>query len=221
MVNSLDKEDKGTDEDSVYGSQSVQEKDLRSDLEFFKKLTHDLMKEKQEVIACKDKEISNLKIKIDDLNNELFSLKLRLEKPPIIESSTPPSLSKRDVEKSIKSKILMVDDDLDLVDSTRMILSLEGYEMLVAESGTECLEILKNEKPDLILLDIEMPKMDGWEVCKKIKTDEKTWDIPVVIYTGNSTEEDKKKSLEYADAHINKPSRTEHILEVVNSFLKD
>ena len=78
------------------------------------------------------------------------------------------------------SKIMFVDDELDVLDMTEQILLKEGHEVIIASNGTECLEILKNEKPDLILLDVMMPKIDGWTVCKKIKTNKETKDIPVV-----------------------------------------
>ena len=118
------------------------------------------------------------------------------------------------------SKILLVDDIPDIVFLTKKVLEAVGHEMMVAEDGKECFNALEKEKPDLILLDIMMPLDDGWEICKKIKTDQNTKDIPVVMYTIRSSPEDIEKSMEYADAQINKPFKSEHLIEVVNSFLK-
>ena len=114
--------------------------------------------------------------------------------------------------------IMIVDDEPDTIDLTRKILSKEGHQIIEAISGTECLEILKNEKPDLILLDVMVPNENGWEICKKIKTNDETKDIPVVMFTALLTEDAVKKSLEHADAWINKPFKAKKLRKLVNSF---
>ena len=120
------------------------------------------------------------------------------------------------------AKILLVDDEPEIVYLTRMMLEKEGHEMLVATDSAECFEILKEEKPDLILMDIMMPGDDGWETCKKIKEDEKTKDIPVAMFTVRSSDDSVDKSFEYAhaDAHINKPFHMEELLELVKGRLE-
>ncbi len=78
-------------------------------------------------------------------------------------------------------------------------------------------------KPDLILLDVVMPDMDGWEVCRKIKETTATSDIPVVMFTTQAREKDIKKSLEYAgaDAHIIKPFNRKELVDLIKELIKD
>ncbi len=118
-------------------------------------------------------------------------------------------------------KIMVVDDDPGILKLVRIILEKEeGYEVVEVESGEECLKRLKKEKPDLILLDVMMRGKDGWEICRKIKADEKHRDIPVAMLTVRASEEDMNKSLECgADTHINKPFDVEDLLDQVERLL--
>ncbi len=120
------------------------------------------------------------------------------------------------------AKILLVDDEPEIVRLTKIMLEKEGHEMLVATDSAECFEILKEEKPDLILMDIMLPDDDGWVTCKKIKEDEETKDIPVAMFTVRSSDDSVDKSFEYshADAHINKPFDVEELLDTVNGLLE-
>ncbi len=120
------------------------------------------------------------------------------------------------------AKILLVDDEPEIVYLTRMMLEKAGYEMVVAKNSAECFEILKDEKPDLILMDIMLPDVDGWETCKKIKEDEKTKDIPVAMFTVRSSEDSVKKSFRYsrADTQINKPFKREDVLDKIKELLE-
>ena len=90
-------------------------------------------------------------------------------------------------KKTLK-KIMIVDDNPDLVYSVKTGLESgsKSYEVIGAQSGKECLEILKVQEPDLILLDIMMPKMDGWDVCAKIKSNKKTEKIPIAFLTAKT-----------------------------------
>jgi two-component system alkaline phosphatase synthesis response regulator PhoP len=119
------------------------------------------------------------------------------------------------------SKIMVVDDDLKILGVLREILQRGGYEVMVADSGEKCLEILKNEKPDLILMDVMMPQMDGWEVVKEIKKDRSNKDIIISMLTIRSEDEDRAKSLleVSADWHIAKPVKRERLLETVHWLL--
>jgi CheY-like chemotaxis protein len=120
------------------------------------------------------------------------------------------------------AKILLVDDNSKIRIITRMMLEKTGHEVLEASSGEEGLKMLEKDTPDLILLDIMMPGMDGWEVCQKIKADEKYRDIPLVMLTVRASEEDMDKSMEYgADAHVNKPFDMEYLLDTVERQLKN
>lgn len=117
---------------------------------------------------------------------------------------------------------MVVDDEPDIRYLLRKMLEKEGYEVTEARDGRECLEKLKKERPDLILLDIMMPGMFGWEVSKRIKEDEMTKSIPVAMLTVRTSEEDKVKSLEesLADWHISKPVDREKLMETIKWLLE-
>lgn len=119
------------------------------------------------------------------------------------------------------AKILFVDDEPDLIFLVSKMLEKEGYDVATARSGEECLEILKKKKPDLILLDIMMEGIDGWEVCKKIKEDKRTKNIPVVMLTVRTSNDSKRRSFEYAhcDAHIDKPFAREELIATIKKLL--
>jgi two-component system alkaline phosphatase synthesis response regulator PhoP len=117
------------------------------------------------------------------------------------------------------SKILLVDDEKTILLTVGMILEKEGYEVIEADSGKRCLEILKNEKPDLILMDVMMTEMDGWEAVKEIKKDRSNDGIVISMLTVKSQEGDKVKSLSEADWHISKPVRRDKLVHIVNWLL--
>jgi CheY-like chemotaxis protein len=119
-------------------------------------------------------------------------------------------------------KILVIDDEPDIVFLIKLILEKEGYRVIEANSGSEGLELAKKEKPDLILLDVMMPDMLGWEVSKKIKSDKELQKIPVAMLTVKSAAEDKLKSLEEAraDWHIAKPIDRDKLISTVAWLLE-
>ncbi len=119
------------------------------------------------------------------------------------------------------AKILLIDDEAEIVLLTRRILEREGFEVVTAKSGKDGLKVLENDPPDLILLDIMMPGEDGWEISRKIKSNEKTKNIPVAMFTVRVSEKSVQKSIEYAlaDAQIDKPFETEELLKVINDLL--
>jgi CheY-like chemotaxis protein len=80
-------------------------------------------------------------------------------------------------------RILLVDDHRDMVLATRVFLEGEGFEVMEAFDGIQALELLKAERPDLIVLDVMMPRLDGWSTLARIQADERTKDIPVVMLT--------------------------------------
>lgn len=82
--------------------------------------------------------------------------------------------------------IMFVEDEDDVRESVRQLLTKWGYKALVADSGYDCLKKLKTENLDLILLDIMMPGMDGWDTCAKIKADKKTENIPIIFLTAKT-----------------------------------
>ena len=91
-------------------------------------------------------------------------------------------------------KILVVDDDPDILDAVTMILESQGYELVTARDGIEGLANLKAEQPDLIILDLRMPEMDGFAVIKVLKMDRETENIPVIVLTGHDMKGYKEKS---------------------------
>lgn len=119
------------------------------------------------------------------------------------------------------NKIMIVDDEPGVIGMAKLALQNEGFEVIEASSGKECLKKLKEEKPDLILLDAMMPEIDGWKVCKLIKENEKTRSIPVVMFTVLSGDKHKLASFDaaYADWHIDKFSTKEDLIYIVKSIL--
>ncbi len=119
------------------------------------------------------------------------------------------------------SKIMIVDDEKRILQTIGRVLEKGGYEIMVADSGEKCLEILENEKPDLILMDAMMPDMDGWKTIEKIRRDEANKDIIISMLTVKSRETDVEKSLVEvgADYHIPKPVSGEELLSTVRALL--
>jgi len=93
-------------------------------------------------------------------------------------------------------KILLVEDDTFLVEMYTTKFELEGFEVVSAEDGKRGLELAKKENPDVILLDILMPKMDGFEVLDELKADAATKDVPVILLTNLGQQDDIKKGFE-------------------------
>jgi CheY-like chemotaxis protein len=119
------------------------------------------------------------------------------------------------------TKIMIVDDEEKIRYIVRKMLEGEGYEVLEAEGGQECLDILGTDKPDLILMDVMMPEMDGWEAALAVKKDEANKDIIISMLTVKSEDEDKIKSLDEASAdwHIAKPIKRDKLLQTVSWLL--
>jgi two-component system, OmpR family, alkaline phosphatase synthesis response regulator PhoP len=121
------------------------------------------------------------------------------------------------------TKVLIVDDEPDIVDIIQILLKKKGYDAFAAYNAKQCFEILKNERPDIVLLDIMMPDVDGLEICNDIKNNDETRDIPVVMVTVKSAEEDIKKSFKEAmcDGYIIKPIIGAKILGTIEWVLKN
>jgi CheY-like chemotaxis protein len=120
-------------------------------------------------------------------------------------------------------KILVVDDENDVRELIKAGLDRTGYTTLTAASGAQALSICKTDKPDLILLDIAMPMMDGYQVCEKLKQDPQTKDIPVLFLTGKDL--DPRGIIErYEDlgacGYIPKPSTLKGLLEKIGEILQ-
>ena len=103
-------------------------------------------------------------------------------------------------------KILLVDDEVDLVEMVKLRLEANDYQVVTAYDGQEGLDKAKQEKPDLIILDLMMPKIDGYKVCRMLKFDDKYKHIPVLMFTARAQEQDEKMGEEVgADAYMTKP----------------
>ena len=112
--------------------------------------------------------------------------------------------------------VMVVDDESDILDMTRLVLEGGGYRVLAVRSGTEALRALDRSRPDLILLDINMPDMDGWQVLRVLKMDEKTLSIPVAMFSIKMEVRDRIHGLmEGAFDYIVKPFSTEDLLQRV------
>lgn len=116
--------------------------------------------------------------------------------------------------------ILVVDDEEDVVDVLKLVLGKNGYEVLAATSGMDGLARAQSALPDLILLDIMMHRMDGWEVLKLLKLDERTGAIPVVILSARVEPKDKIRGLqEGAIDYVTKPFAVREILAKIAAVL--
>ena len=103
-------------------------------------------------------------------------------------------------------KVLVCDDEPYIVESVSYVVRKAGYEVVVAEDGLEALNAVKREKPDLVFLDIMMPKVSGYEVCRQLKEDPTTKSAYVVMLTARGQEEDERRALEMgADEFMTKP----------------
>jgi len=103
-------------------------------------------------------------------------------------------------------KVLVCDDEPYIVESVSYVVRKAGYEVVTAEDGLEALDAGRREKPDLVFLDIMMPRMSGYEVCRQLKADPSTRKAYIVMLTARGQEEDERKALEMgADEFMTKP----------------
>jgi len=117
--------------------------------------------------------------------------------------------------------ILCVEDEPEMIDLIRLILGRRGFDVKGATGGVEGLRMIHKEMPDLILLDLMMPDMDGWEVYQQIKADEKTRGIPVIVVTAKAQSIDKVLGLHIAkvDDYIAKPFSPQELLDSIEKVL--
>ncbi len=117
-------------------------------------------------------------------------------------------------------KILIVDDKLEVVELIAATLKGEGYRLITASDGREALEKIGTEKPDLVLLDVIMPEMDGFEVLIEAKKDPKTKGIPIIMLTAEGQKSDKDKGIELgAEGYIIKPFSPSHLLIKIEEIM--
>jgi DNA-binding response OmpR family regulator len=118
--------------------------------------------------------------------------------------------------------VLIVDDEPNIVLSLKFLISQQGYEVRTAYSGEEALQALSERLPDLILLDVMMPKPDGYQVCQKIRATPEWKDIPVIMLTAKRRDLERQKGYVMgADDYITKPFATHELVSKVRAMLKE
>lgn len=117
-------------------------------------------------------------------------------------------------------RILLVDDEPNIVKIISRRLVAEGFEVLVAMDGEAALEKAKGERPDLILLDVMLPKISGYEVCRQLKQDAQYRKIPIIMLTALAQDTDEEFGFEVGtDAYLRKPFRAQQLLDKIKHLL--
>ena len=119
-----------------------------------------------------------------------------------------------------KGKILVVDDEVNITQILEFSIGAEGFEVISAQNGEEAIEKARREQPDLIILDIMMPKIDGYEACRILKANPLTKNIPVVLLTAKGRDIDKRLGMEVgATDYIVKPFSPNRLVERIHQLL--
>ncbi|MFO8101200.1 MAG: response regulator [Dehalococcoidia bacterium] len=120
----------------------------------------------------------------------------------------------------LRKKVLIVDDDPNLIKSLGYVLQKEGYEFDIAQDGEEAMEKVKETAPGVILLDIMMPRKNGYEVCAEVKGNSGLQDINIVVLSAKSQEADRARGLAAgADEYITKPFSPQTVVQKVKELL--
>jgi len=121
---------------------------------------------------------------------------------------------------SEKVKILIVEDEAEMREAIKLRLEANQFEVITAADGSEGLSKARTEKPNLIILDIMLPKLDGFRLCRMLKFDENYKNIPVIILTAKTQKTDINRGKEMgAEAYITKPFKSEELLAEINELL--
>jgi len=119
-----------------------------------------------------------------------------------------------------KKTVLLVEDNEDNLVVYRTILDHVGYNVLEARDGEEGVSRAREEHPDLILMDISIPKIDGWEATRRLKADQATRDIPIIALTAHALEEDRERAIAAGcDGYLAKPVEPRRVVEEVQRFV--
>ena len=120
-----------------------------------------------------------------------------------------------------RKRILVVDDEVYIAHILEFSLGMEGYEVVSATGGDEALAKANELLPDLVVLDIMMPDMDGYETCARLRTDERFADLPVIMLTAKHGIEDREKGAEVgANAYVTKPFRPVELIDKIKELLE-
>ena len=119
-----------------------------------------------------------------------------------------------------KNKVLIIDDEGDIVDTLFFMLYASNYEVYSAIGGPEGLQMAKNEQPDLAIVDIMMPDMDGYEVCQELRKEDTTRDMPIIILSSRADKESIQRAYESgADEYITKPFNLPKLLDKMSQLV--
>ena len=118
-------------------------------------------------------------------------------------------------------KILIVDDEPDVVTVVKIRLESAGYQTITAKDGQEALDKTYRENPDLIILDIMLPKIDGYNVCKTLRSDEEYKAIPIIMLTGRTQAQDIKMGMDLgAVSYVQKPFKSDVLLGIIQGLVR-
>ncbi|HLF72959.1 MAG TPA: response regulator [Anaerolineales bacterium] len=116
-----------------------------------------------------------------------------------------------------KGRILVVEDNMDNYELVRFVLERAGYDVFLAVNGRDGVDAARLQQPDLILMDLGMPEMDGWQASQKLKADESTKSIPLFALTAHTLPQDRKRALEAGcDGYVSKPIHVESFLSLID-----
>lgn len=119
-----------------------------------------------------------------------------------------------------KKKILVVDDEKDIAESVKILLSEKGFKVVIANNGAEAVKKAKAERPDMIVMDLMMPEMNGFDACKMIKADTDTQNTPILVLTAQQLGKDLEDAFAAgANDYVIKPFSNERLLEKVEKLL--
>ncbi len=120
-----------------------------------------------------------------------------------------------------RKRILVVDDEIYIVHILEFSLTMEGFNILTAFDGDEALRVIERERPDLVVLDIMMPKLDGYEVCRRLRKDERFANLPVILLSAKGRSIDREVGLQAgADDYITKPFSPRKLVEKIRELLE-
>ena len=121
----------------------------------------------------------------------------------------------------MKIRVAVIEDNQINIDLIRYQLQVEGFEIIIEKTGAEGLKMIKDQEPDLILLDIGLPDIDGFELCKVLRSDEKTKNYPIIMLTARVEDSDRIEGLKLgADDYITKPYNAEELILRIRNLLK-
>ena len=121
-----------------------------------------------------------------------------------------------------KRRLLLVDDEPSIVKMVGKRLEVEGYEVVIAMDGQEALRKVQMNHPDLVILDLMLPKMNGYEVCTTLKQDPQSQHIPIIMFTAKAQERDEQLGLACgANAYVRKPFKAQELLDQIRGLLPE